>query len=97
MSVAARCLGTFRGGKPTHPSTPTRWALYGITRGDGTVLKLESAHLNGRLITSKQALIRFIVAQQQPADGPVPAAVRSPSARQRASEAAANRLSELGC
>ena len=97
MSAGARLLGTFRGGKPTVPSTLTRWAMHGVTLPDGTVLKLEVIRLNGRLLTSKQALIRFIAAQQQMTTDPTNGSVRSPAARRTAAERAGAELEAIGC
>ncbi|HKM52803.1 MAG TPA: DUF1580 domain-containing protein [Isosphaeraceae bacterium] len=42
-------------GKPLHPSTPARWAVYGI---GGT--RLESQKIAGRRYTSPAAVERFI-------------------------------------
>lgn len=64
MRCAANVFGSFRDGKPTHSSTVTRWATKGVKLADGQVIKLESFRLNGRLVTSRQAIIRFIQAQQ---------------------------------
>lgn len=63
LTQAAKHIGTFREGKPTRAGTLARWALHGIRLADGSVLKLESFRLNGRLCTSKPALLRFIAAQ----------------------------------
>jgi hypothetical protein len=97
LSQAARLTGTFRQGRPTHPSTLARWAMRGVTLPDGRVLKLESLRLNGRLCTSKQAITRFILAQQVPTSpGDTPDPPRSPAAGRRASEDAAAQLKEDG-
>src|SRR5262245_21539293 len=66
MSATARRLGTFRDGKATHPSTITRWATRGVQLPDGRLLKLEAVRVNGRLVTSWPAILRFIAAQQPP-------------------------------
>jgi hypothetical protein len=42
LAEAAPIVGTSRGGKPCHPSTLARWALRGVRRKDGEVIKLES-------------------------------------------------------
>jgi len=42
-------------GKPLHPSTPTRWAVYGIGG-----IRLESQKIAGRRYTSPAAVERFI-------------------------------------
>jgi hypothetical protein len=41
MAAAAKLLGTFRGGRPCHPSTVVRWCLDGIKLANGQRLKLE--------------------------------------------------------
>ena len=64
MSAAARLLGTFRDGKPTHPSTLVRWHHRGVTLPDGRTVRLEAVRINGRLVTSRAAVIRFVAAQQ---------------------------------
>ena len=93
MAAAARLLGTFRGGKPCHPSTLTRWCLSGVTLPDGSTLRLEHYRTAGRLMTSKAALLRFLAAQQVA----VPAQpVRSPAQRNRASEDAGTKLRDMG-
>jgi hypothetical protein len=94
MSAIARLCGTFRGGAATHPSTPTRWATQGVRLADGRVVKLEAVKLNGRLISSKPALIRFIQAQQTTPPNDTPP--RSPAAVSRASKAADAKLREMG-
>lgn len=95
MTQAAKFCGTFRQGKPTHPSTITRWALRGVTLPDGQVLKLESFKLNGRLCTSRQAILRFIHAQNDPPIASLPSP-STPAARSRAAAAAAKKLDHLG-
>jgi hypothetical protein len=95
MSAAARLYGSFRGGRPTHPTTPTRHHLHGVILPDGQVVRLEAVRIAGRLMTSRAAVARFIAAQQieQP---PATPPTRSPSARRRASEAAAEHLARAG-
>lgn len=60
----ARLAGKFRRGRPTHASTVTRWITVGVVVGGGRVLKLEGIRLNGRWVSSRAALVRFIAAQQ---------------------------------
>src|SRR5262245_47605092 len=52
MTPVARRLGEFRGGRPTHASTPARWATAGVRLPDGSTLRLEAVRMNGRLVTS---------------------------------------------
>ena len=95
MSETARLLGTFRGGRPCHPSTPTRWCLDGVKLLDGRVLRLEHYRTAGRLMTSRAALVRFLAAQQQPVDVP-DVILRSPAQRKRASDGCSTELTRMG-
>lgn len=95
MTQAARLCGTFRQGKPTHAGTVTRWALKGIRLADGSVLRLESFRLNGRLCTSKQAIYRFVQAQNDPTTDSSPVA-STPTEYARRAKAAAKQLDDLG-
>jgi hypothetical protein len=95
MTETARLLGTFRGGKPCHSSTPTRWCLSGIKLRSGRVLRLEHFRTAGRLMTSKPALLRFLAEQQDDKDLGTSHPV-SPTERNRAAEAAGRELDQLG-
>lgn len=98
MGPAASTLGTFSGGKRIHPSTVSRWITDGVKVAGGRVVRLESVRIAGRLVTSKAAVIRFIVAQQggAPADQSGTAVPRGPGRRRAASEKAATELQKLG-
>ncbi len=103
MTEAAKIFGTFKGGKPVHPSTIARWHLKGILLPRRTRLHLEAIRINHRLVTSRAAVIRFIEAQQEdPPPGSTPASVplspvpRSPTRRQRASATAEAELKAAG-
>jgi hypothetical protein len=93
MAETARLLGTFRGGRPCHASTPVRWCLTGVKLPDGRTLRLEHYRTAGRLMTSKPALLRFLAAQQGEIPAPPP---RSPAQRTRDATAAARELKKLG-
>jgi hypothetical protein len=95
MKQAAKLCGTFRQGKPTRSGTIARWAMRGIKLEDGRLLKLESFRLNGRLCTSKQAIIRFIRAQNASTAAGAPETT-TPAERSRTAATAAKRLDELG-
>lgn len=96
MAAAAALLGSFRGGRPCHPSTVVRWCLHGIKLSDGRFLKLEYIRMTDRLVTSKPALLRFLAAQQDNAVSETAAQPRTPAQRKRAADAAAEELAELG-
>lgn len=90
--AAARLMGTFRKGRPCHPSTITRWCRDGVTRPDGAVIRLAHFYVGSRIMTSRRSLLEFIAAQQP---APLPdAPPRSPAARDRAAEDAARELND---
>lgn len=96
MAEAAKLLGSFRRGRPTHPSTPTRWATKGFRLPSGENIRLETIRIAGRLMTSRAAVLRFLEAMQDPTDNAAPAAMRSPAERRRAAERAGRELEKMG-
>lgn len=99
ICAAAKRLGTFRNGRPTHPSTVTRWVTRGIVLPDGRNLKLEAIKLNGRFVTSVAAVVRFVAAQQHDGpdgDGGPESGSRTPSRRRHAAAQAVEELRRLG-
>ena len=93
---AARLLGTFRGGRRTHPSTITRWMLSGIRLADGRNLRLEHIRVSNRLMTSRAAVVRFLAEQQLPTTPPEIDAPRSTTKRRRENDRAEDELNSLG-
>jgi Protein of unknown function (DUF1580) len=98
MSEAAKMFGSCRNGVGTHPATVTRKCLKGDRLPDGTRLKLEHVRVANRLMTSREAVIRYIAettgaceANSAPTS---PKPVASP--RHSASERAVKRLKERG-
>lgn len=85
MTTATRLLGTFRSGRPTHPSTLIRHHLHGVRSASGAIVRLEAIRVAGRLMTSRAAVIRFLAAQQDPAREPVPPMVERGSSAAAAS------------
>jgi hypothetical protein len=78
--------GHGRESNPTHYSTPTRHGLKGVRLKDGRLLKLETIRVAGRLMTSRQAVLRFFEAQNTSTDtSPTPPA---PTPKQQKSAAA---------
>lgn len=74
-----------------------RWVRKGVRRADGTFIRLEAHMVAGRLLTSREALNRFIEAQNVPAQLIAPLAQsRSPARRERESANAADALSKAG-
>lgn len=101
MGAAARLFGTFREGKPVHPSTIARWAINGVKLANGAVVKLETFQLGRRLCTSKAALVRFLRAQQVPAVAQAnptmtPTMIGRPALSKKAKDATASLDAEFG-
>ena len=102
LGQAARLFPPSREGRPVSPSCVWRWHRIGVTTIDGRAVKLEAIWLVSRLVTSEEAVKRFIAEQQpQPTSHsatpeivPTPAS-RSPAARQRDSEKAMRELQKL--
>jgi hypothetical protein len=97
LSVLAREIPSHRTDKGLHPQALWRWATHGVRCPDGRVVKLEVIRLAGRYYSSREALARFIEAQQDlPVVAELPAPARTPTKRQRASEKAAEVLETAG-
>jgi hypothetical protein len=91
---AARLLPSNRAGKPVNFSTVLRWILRGVKNPIGQLVRLEGARIGGRWLTSKQALERFALALTPQTDDADP--IRTPSAREKASDVAKKRLEKMG-
>lgn len=88
MRAVARIAGM-------HSATAHRWATEGVdVPGVGRV-KLEAVRVAGRWCSSRPAVLRFIEATNPSGDAD-DATLRSPAARSRASERAAQELERLG-
>jgi hypothetical protein len=96
MAQAARFFGSYRSGRPTHPSTLTRWCLDGIRLRNGRRLRLEHIRIGERLLTSKAAVLRFLTQQQDASSIPEPPTLRSPAERKRANAKAEAELEASG-
>ena len=96
LAKAAKLIPAGRDGRNTAPTTILRWINDGAKRSDGTRVYLECVRVSSRrILTTAAALRRFWTAlsarpSAQTADP------RSPAQRQRASEAAARALDDLG-
>ena len=74
-------------------ATIARWIQRGImVKALGAFIKLETLVIGGRRLTSREAIARFIAAQN--ADGPAPAVTSAQ--RRRQSEAARTELQRMG-
>jgi hypothetical protein len=95
LREAARLAGQGRGGKPIHESTVLRWILSGV-RGPGRVkVRLDAVRLGNHWCTSLEAMQRF-AERLTPNLSDCPTPPRSPTARQRAANAAAKKLDSIG-
>ena len=99
LSAAGRQFPAHRGKGTIAPSTIFRWVKSGAKAPDGRVVTLAAVRVGGRWITSHGAVLRFVAALTPAAD-PIPASspppTRTPTQRQRASEAAARELERRG-
>jgi hypothetical protein len=104
MGAAARLVPSYRGGSDhARPSTIWRWIVTGLTTPTGAVIRLESARVGNRWLTSRKAMERFFIALTEsatPPTDPTPTppipTQRSVSARRKRSEAAARKLESMG-
>ncbi len=94
LADAAKHVPPFRKGRPVSVSCLMRWIQKGVRTPAG-VVRLEACRCGGRWITSLEALERFIAAQT-PDLGQSIQLPRTPAARRRASEQAAQALERLG-
>src|SRR5262245_41623367 len=99
LSQAARRVPAYRGEGTASPSTAWRWATAGAKTPDGRIVKLETARIGGRMLTSTAALARvataLTVAPSDAAPTPTPKK-RTPSERKKAEEASHRRLAAAG-
>lgn len=102
FSQAARLIPPSRQDRPVSPSCVWRWHRVGVTTVDGRRVKLEAVWLVNRLVTSEQAVQRFIAALQpadaSPANTPDSRPVlrnRHHARRQRESEKALRELQQM--
>lgn len=99
LSAAGRLFPGHRANGTVDPSTVVRWLTKGMRTGDGRVVKLDAVRVGGRWLTSRGAVARFVAALTAAAD-PTSAATtptpRTPAARNRASEKAAESLKKMG-
>ena len=95
LADAAKSLPLSRGGKPLNFTTLWRWHLKGVIGPNGERVKLEAAKLGGKLITSREAIVRFSEALSGAA-GHTPDPSRTAAAGKRAAEVAQKKLERLG-
>jgi len=86
---AARRFPVNSKGRPTHPSTLTRWIHQGVRRSDGVSIRLKALRVGGKYITSLTAIEAFLEALAEPVEE-TPAHPAPPSAAALARQAAAD-------
>ena len=95
MRQAGKLMGDVQGQPPIHPTTVARWCLKGIKIRSGVVARLDHIRVGGRLLTSRQAITRWLAVQTETTAtediGP-----RTPAQRNRAADQAAEELERLG-
>ena len=96
LPEAARRLPPGRGGRPVSFSCVLRWITDGVAGPDGRRVKLEGVRVGGRWLTSQEALARFAERLTPDLSSEPAPAPRSPAARRRAGERAAEELDRLG-
>ncbi len=96
LAQAARRFPSFRQNRPVHPSCVFRWIRQGVRLPDGRRVQLEAIRLAGRLLTSEQALARFLADQQDPPSGHLLSPHTTPRRQRRAAERAQADLEKLG-
>ena len=94
-SLAGQIVGANTGGSPIHKSTIVRWCLKGVKLSDGRRVYLDHIRAVGRIVTSREALVRFLAEQSALPTSDTPA-IRTPTQRSKASERAAKELEALG-
>src|SRR5262245_22444154 len=98
FSQAAGMFPPFRRERPVSPSCIWRWFRHGVRLANGEVVRLEAVKVAGRHLTTKEAVRRFVAAQQIDGLATVdratqpPSVRRSPIQRQKDSERALERL-----
>lgn len=95
LAEAARQFPGSRGAKRVSPSTVWRWCSKGIRRPDGQLVRLEQFRLGSRVMTTREAVARFVAALSD--TPPAVPSVRTPAARSAASRRAEAELKANGC
>ena len=96
LSVAANLFPGARGADRLSPATVFRWCTRGTRTPDGQVVKLESIRLGCRLLTTRQAITRYVTRLTHPSSLSDAPPIRTPSERARRSADAAATLKKLG-
>ena len=94
VAEVARRFPSARGAGRIHPQTVVRWIQRGVKAASGRRVKLEAVRVGYRWMTSEAAVKRFLTSATE-SETPAPS-LRSPSQRQKVSEAAAHELEQFG-
>jgi hypothetical protein len=94
LAAAGKMLPGSRGAKSVSTATLFRWCTDGCKSATGERVRLEHFRAGGRILTTRQAVLRFFAALSEVPDA---APVRSPAQRRRDSERAAKELERMGC
>jgi hypothetical protein len=95
LTEAASRFPGQRGAARLHPATLTRWILKGSKGVNGQRVKLEALRMGSRWLTSAAALARFANALHPAGDSQTETPLRTPAARNQASEAAGAQLDQF--
>jgi hypothetical protein len=93
--IAKRIPGA-RGAARLHPATITRWILRGTRATNGTIVRLAATRVGYRWLVSAADLDEFFRALSAPTDATSVPVVRTPTARQKSSQLAAEKLEAMG-
>jgi hypothetical protein len=64
LAQAAKLFPPARRGRPVTPNAIWRWVSHGVRLEDGRTVRLGAVRVAGRWLTSKEAIVRFVAAQQ---------------------------------
>jgi hypothetical protein len=92
LAQGAKRFPPYRQNRPVTPSCLSRWATRGVRGPDGQRVRLETARLAGRRITTPQAIARFLEAQTPRFDDSSAPSPNTRNAQRRATERAAAEL-----
>lgn len=97
LSAVARTFPGARGAARINPTTVWRWCTKGTRTPDGRRVRLEYFRLGSRVMTTSEAVRRYVAALTgAPADAAPTPPTRTPTDRQRSSERAEAELRRLG-
>lgn len=96
LAALAKSVPSRRRCGPVGSHALYRWATKGVKARDGSTVRLEAVMCAGRLLSSREALQRFIAAQNPISEGVLLPNIRPPGRRLQESERASAALAEVG-